>query len=215
MGARESGRVPGRVSLSPMSPERPLPEFWYPVARILLVLKALLTATDPGAFASVAAQAHRQLAYAGAFVRRYLLALARTLVLPPLRIRAPTASNPAGQPEIPPPRRRKLDRPLPLAEPPTPKRAPGRHRGEPSPQMVEWALALHRAEILLAALRRPLPLARRLARRLARGRAPGLRDLPVPWHVLRALPPALDCLLTRLDCLARPDHWSGFDPDTG
>ena len=159
-----------------MSATRPLPEYWYPVAWILLVLKALLTATDPGAFGSVAAHAHRQLAYAGAFVRRFLLALARSLDLPPLPTRAPAApANPA----------------------------------------VDWALALHRAELLLVALRRPLPLARRLARRLARGHAPSLRDLPVPWHVLRALPPALDSLRTRLDCLARPDHWSGLDPDTG
>ncbi|MFN3913276.1 MAG: hypothetical protein ACK4OL_14575, partial [Hyphomonas sp.] len=65
------------------------------------------------------------------------------------------------------------------------------------------------------ALRRPLPRAQRHARRLARGAPPRLRERAVPWHVLRALPPALDCLLTRLDGLARPDDWSGLDPDTG
>ena len=80
---------------------------------------------------------------------------------------------------------------------------------------MDWAIALHRTEILLAALRRPLPMARRLARRLARGAPPALHEAAVPWHVLRALPPALDSLLTRLDCLARPDVWSGLDPDTG
>ena len=26
---------------------------------------------------------------------------------------------------------------------------------------------------------------------------------------------SLDALLTRLDCLARPDHWSGIEPDLG
>ncbi|MBA3069617.1 MAG: hypothetical protein FP825_14190 [Hyphomonas sp.] len=70
-----------------MSPERPLPEFWYPLARILLVLKALLAATAPEAFAGIAARVHRELIYAGAYLRRYLLAIARGLVLPPLRAR--------------------------------------------------------------------------------------------------------------------------------
>ncbi len=192
---------------------RPLPEFWYPVARILLILKALLAATDPAAFASVAAHAHRQLAFAGAFVRRYLLALARSLDLPPLPARAPAAPRAAAPVAVPP--RRRAARPFPLSEPPRAPRPPRARPDGPANPQVDWALALHRAEILLAALRRPLPLARRLARRLARGRAPSLRDLPVPWHVLRAFPPALDSLLTRLDCLARPDHWSGLDPDTG
>ncbi|WP_396273366.1 hypothetical protein [Hyphomonas sp.] len=36
----------------------------------------------------------------------------------------------------------------------------------------------------------------------------------MPWHILRALPPTLDWLLTRLNCLARPNLWSGLDPDT-
>lgn len=181
-----------------MSPERRLPEFWYPVAQILLVLRALLRAAQPGGYGAIAAGIHRELAWAGAFVRRYLLALARGLVLHPLRLRC-----------------RPLDKPLTLSEPPAPKRAPGRHRGAPSPEQVEWALALQRTETLLAALRRPLPIARRLARRLTRGAAPVLRALAVPWHVIRGLPPARDILLTRLDVLARPDHWSGLDPDTG
>ena len=193
-----------------MSPERPLPEFWYPVARILLVLKALLLAAAPGGFGRISARVNRELIYAGAFVRRYLLAVARGLVLPPLRARAPAVPT-----SIPRSRRRPLESPLPLGEPPARRRNPGRQRGAPSSPEIEWGLALQRTEALLAALRRPLPLARRLARRLTRGEAPRLRDLAIPWHIIRALAPALDILLTRLDRHARPDHWSGLDPDTG
>lgn len=198
-----------------MSETRPLPEFWYPVVRILLVLKSLLAATAPEGFAAISASARRELAWAGAFVRRYLLALAKTLVLPPLRQRArtPAPAVPASLPEAH--ARRRLARPFCFAEPPAPARATGLPRGAPSSPPVEWALALHRTEILLAALRRPLPLAQRLARRLERGAPPLLRSSAVRWHVLRALPPALDCLLTRLDCLARSDLWTGLDPDTG
>jgi hypothetical protein len=80
-----------------MSEVRPLPEFWYPVARILLVLKSLLAATAPEGFAGLSVRVGRELAWAGAFVRRYLLALARELVLPPVRVRPPAA--PASRPE--------------------------------------------------------------------------------------------------------------------
>lgn len=178
---------------------------------ILLVLKALLSATAPEGFAAVSAQVHRELRFAGAYLRRYLLALARQLVLPPPRLRAGAAPAPPG----PPRERRALSFPFCLSEPPAAQTPPGaRLAGAPNPQ-VDWAVALQRAEAMLAALRRPLPLARSLARQLARGAAPVLRDLAVPAWVLRALPPALDCLLTRLDCLARPDHWAGIDPDTG
>jgi len=193
-----------------MSPKRPLPEFWYPVARILLVLKALLLAAAPGGFGAISARVNRELIYAGAYLRRYLLVVARGLVLPSLR-----ASAPAAPTSTPRSRRRPLERPLPLGEPPARRRNPGLQRGAPSSPEIEWALALQRTEALLAALRRPLPLARRLARRLARGAAPTLRDLAIPWHIIRALHPALDILLTRLDVLARPDHWSGLDPGTG
>jgi len=198
-----------------MSETRPLPEFWYPATRILLVLKSLLAATAPEGFAGISARARRELAWAGAFVHLYLLALAQQLVLPPLRQRMQKLA-PAAPASLPEARgRRRLVRLFCLAEPPAPKRAPGLLRDDPSSPHVEWALALHRTETLLAALRRPLPLAQRLARRLARGCPPGLREAVVRWHVLRALPPALDSLLTRLDCLARPDLWSGIEPDFG
>ncbi|MBK8196957.1 MAG: hypothetical protein IPK75_01210 [Acidobacteria bacterium] len=194
-----------------MAPDRPLPEFWYPLARILLVLKALLAATAPEAFASIAAHVHRELRYAGAFLRRYLLALARQLVLPPPRPRAAAPDGPA------PPRERGRARsaPFSLAELPPARRPPGPGHAPYPDDYVNWAIALSRAETLLAALQRPLPLARRLARQLARGAAPVLRDLAVPAFVLRTLPPALDALLMRLDQIARPDAWAGLDPDSG
>lgn len=194
-----------------MSAPRPLPEFWYPLARMLLVLKALLAATAPDAFGAISARVHGELRYAGAFLRRYLLALAQGLDLAPLRAR-PQAPASTAPPE--PRATRCRAAPFPLAELPADPRPPRGPQAAASPH-ADWAIALHRTEILLAALRAPLPIARRLARRLARGAPPVLREAAVPWHVLRALPPALDCLLTRLDCLARPDIWSGIDPDTG
>lgn len=193
-----------------MSAARPLPEFWYPVARILLALKALLAATAPEAFGLISAGVQRELRYAAAFLRRYLLALARELTLPPLRPRAAAPAPPsAGAP------RRGREAPFCLTEPPAAYGASrARPPGVPCPP-VEWAIALKRAEAMLAALRGPLPFARRLARRLERGAPPALRSLAVPAHVLRAIPPALDILLMRIDIMARPDVWSGLDPDTG
>ncbi|MBA3069616.1 MAG: hypothetical protein FP825_14185 [Hyphomonas sp.] len=125
---------------------------------------------------------------------------------------APAAPKPAGRDAIPP--RRRLAG-LPLTEPPPVRRPPRARPDLPANPHAEWAIALHRTEILPAALRRSLPLALRLARRLARGQPPTLRESAVPWHVLHDLSLALDCLLTRLDGLARPDAWSGIDPDPG
>jgi hypothetical protein len=45
----------------------------------------------------------------------------------------------------------------------------------------------------------PASHARRLARRFGTLLTPGLRDLPVPWHIIRRIPPALDVLLLRVD----------------
>jgi hypothetical protein len=47
--------------VSDLSPVRPLPDFWYPTARVFLVLKALLAATEPGRFAVIAAHVYREL----------------------------------------------------------------------------------------------------------------------------------------------------------
>jgi hypothetical protein len=190
-----------------MSETRPLPEFWYPLARILLVLKALLAATAPEAFGAISAHVHRELRYVGAYLRRFLLALARRQTLPPLRPRLPSAAPEARRRSI------CLTARFSVSEPPV-RRAPGR-RSVPSPAPAEWALALSRAEAMLAILRRPLTRARRLARRLEQRGPHPLRDLAVPAHILRVIAPALDTLLMRLDCLARPDLWAGLDPDTG
>ena len=82
-----------------MHPLRPLPEFWYPIARILLVLKALLATTAPSAFPSIAAHIHAELRLGGALVRRYLFALAHEFQLPPAHqwlALAPARAGPAN-----------------------------------------------------------------------------------------------------------------------
>jgi hypothetical protein len=195
-----------------MTPSRPLPEIWYPLAQFLLALRALIRAASPVGFAAIAARVSRELRLTGALVRRYLFALAREIALPP-----PRATRPPSDPHTvyskPGPRRRG-----PAFDP---GERPGLRRaahpaGPSAPEPgIQWAVALNSAEALLAVLRNPLPAARRLAFRLARGKAPPLRELPVPSQVLRAVPPALDALLMRLDALARPDAWAGMHPNTG
>jgi hypothetical protein len=193
-----------------MSRPRALPEFWYPVARMLLMLKALLMATPAAGYASISVHICRELRFAGAFLRRYLLALARTLVLPPLRA-APARPARYGEalPLAPSPRRDRAPR-LNLSEPPPRPRAPGAARADASDPQIEWTLAWQRTQMLLAALRHPLPIARALARRLAREGAPPAGRLPRSADVPRALAPGFDHLLQRLSHLARPDA----PPDT-
>ena len=194
-----------------MTPERPHPELWHSIARMLLTLRDMLRGLSPGGFPAMATHIATELRLCGALVRRYLFALAREIILPPLRLAAahqPTQAAPSAQVHD---RARRFD----PGERRCPKAAfrPGT-APDPAPEL-QWALALHSAEVLLAALRDPLPLARRLAFRLARGKAPPLRELPVPSHVLRAVHPLFDALLMRLDALARPDAWAGMHPDTG
>jgi hypothetical protein len=193
-----------------MSNARPHPELWQPIATLLLALRALLRAADPGAFAALSVRALRELRLGGAMLRRYIFILAREIIVPPPRPPAPRAA-PRTQPSSPRPRTFSFD---PGEWPPAPGTPSHPSGAEPAPG-IEWALALNRAEALLAALRDPLPLARRLALRLAQGKAPPLRELPVPAHILRAIPPEWDALLMRLDSLARPDAWTGMHPDTG
>ena len=45
--------------------------------------------------------------------------------------------------------------------------------------------------------------------------APALRELPIPAHILHAIPPDWDAFLMRLGSLARPGAWAGMHPDTG
>jgi hypothetical protein len=192
-----------------MSNARPHPELWQPIATLLLALRALLRAADPCAFAALSARALRELRLCGAMVRRYVFILAREIIVPPPRRSTPRAA-PHTPSEKPRPRTSRFD---PGEWPPA--RTPPRPGAAEPAQGIEWALALNRAEILLAALRDPLPLARRLALRLARHTAPPLRELPVPAHVPRAIPPKWDAHLMHLDSLARPDAWAGMHPDTG
>jgi hypothetical protein len=195
-----------------MAPARPHPELWQPIAQVLLALRALLRAASPDSFAVIAARVCRELRLSGALVRRYLFALARDIALPPLCV-PPTRNDPYTRNQAVTPGRR-TSRFDPGERPAARRAAPASTPPDPAPA-VQWALALNAAEALLAVLRDPLPAARRLAFRLARDKSPPLRELPVPAHILRAVHPALDALLMRLDALARPDAWAGMHPDTG
>lgn len=174
------------------------------------MLKALLAATAPEAFAGLSARVHTELRLAAALVRRFLFALAREMQVPP-RHHYPAAKNPSANGQSAP----RTGAAFRLFEPVSPRHNPGPRPPPSGDSYIEWALALQRVQMLLAAMRAPEPLARRIAVRLARGAPPRLRDLPVPAFVLRRIAPAFDILLMRLDALARPDAWAGIDPDTG
>jgi hypothetical protein len=181
------------------------PEFWYPIARLLSALRALLRATAPGAFAAIAQEARAQLIAITALVRRYIHVLAAELVLPPPRVRPPsTDDNPA-----PVPAQRGARAPLfSLIE--TPAR-PGAHSAGEDPPALQWALLMQAATRLASVLANPAPHARRLARRFGTLLHAGLRELPAPWHVIRRVGPGIDMLLLRLDEAARPQAWAGMD----
>jgi len=74
-----------------MTPSRPLPEIWYPLAQFLLALRALIRAASPDGFAAIAARVRRELRLTGALVRRYLFAVAYRITLPPPRAAPPRA----------------------------------------------------------------------------------------------------------------------------
>ena len=178
------------------------PEFWYPIARLL---SALLRATAPEAFAGIAKEARAQLIAITALVRRYIHVLAAELVLPPPRARPPSTednSKPATA-------RRGARAPLfPLIE--SPARSGGGGEGE-DPPALQWALLMEAAARLVGVLANPAPHARRLARRFGTMLHAGLRESPVPWHIIRRVGPGIDTLLLRLDQAARPQAWAGMD----
>ena len=181
------------------------PEFWYPIARLLSALRALLRATAPEAFAAIAKEARAQLIAITALVRRYIHVLAAELVLPPPRVRPPstedkshpTATSWGGRASL-----------FPLIE--NPARPGGGGVGEDSPAL-QWALLMEAAARLARVLANPAPHARRLARRFGTLLHAGLRELPVPWYVIRRVGPGIDTLLLRLDQSARPQAWVGID----
>ncbi len=188
------------VSLAAMT--RPRPDLWYPIAQLLAALRTLLRATAPEAFAQIALDARAHLAALTALVRRYIHVLAADINLP--------------LPQSRPPAERRASRAgvsraylFPLIE--TPARASGAATGGEDPPELQWALLMEAAARLAAVLANPAPHARRLARRFGKLTVPGLRDLPVPWHIIRRIGPVIDTLLIRLDAAARPQAWAGLD----
>ena len=188
-----------------MTQPRPHPDLWYPIAQLLAALRTLLRATAPEAFAEIALHACAHLAAISALVRRYIHVLAADIHLPPPRQVDPSTDRPDAAP-----RARSASRYLfPLIE--TPSRPSCATSGEDPPEL-QWALLLEAAQRLIAVMANPAPHARRLARRFGTLMVAGLRDLAVPWHVIRRAGPYVDNLLLRLDQAARPQAWAGLDP---
>lgn len=182
---------------------RPHPHFWTPIAHLLAALRALLRATAPQAFASIALEARAQLAALTALVRRYIHVLAADIVLPPQGPLAPyTKKNETSAA----PRARRYR--FALLEQSTAKGSRGSGADPPG---LQWALLMQAADRLAEVMANPDPHARRLARALRQQFRPPLRELPVRWHVIRRLGPGLDTLLMQLDAAARPADWAGLD----
>ncbi|MFN3911503.1 hypothetical protein [Hyphomonas sp.] len=183
---------------------RPRPDLWYPLAQLLAALRTLLRAAAPDAFAAIARDARAQLAVLTALVRRYIHILAAETPLPPLRTAAPPTDRKTSAP-APRRDRRALFQLLELPA------APGRPGSGEDPPALQWALLIEAAARLAAVLADPAPHARRLARRFGTLLVPGLRELPVPWHVTRRLAPEVDTLLCAMDQAARPLAWAGIN----
>jgi hypothetical protein len=184
---------------------RTRPEFWYPIARLLSALRALLRATAPDAFAAIAKEARAQLIAVTALVRRYIHVLAAGLVLPPPRVRPPSTED---MPALVSARSGARATLFPLIEHPA---RPGSASSGEDPPALQWALLMQAAERLVSVLANPAPHARRLARRFGTLLHAGLREAPAPWHIIRRLGPGIDTLLLRLDQAARPLAWAGLD----
>ncbi len=182
----------------------PRADLWYPIAHLLIALRKLLRATAPEAFAAIARKARVQLAVITALLRRYIHLLAAEIILPPPRTARPQAEHPEC-----PRTSRKAERYLfPLFE--LPARANCRSKGEDGPDL-QWALLMEAARRLAKVLANPASHARRLARRFGTLTVPGLRDLALPWHILRQIPPWLDVIVCQYDAKARPEAWAGLD----
>jgi hypothetical protein len=187
-----------------MSNPKPRPDLWSRTALVVAMLRRLLRACAPEAFAAISAEARALLAAATAMVRRYIHALAADILLPPARVSL-GADNPLREERA---SRNSNDYLFPLAEHPGGRAS--RHC-PPEPPELQWAILWEAAARLAAVMANPAPHALRLARCQRRvGRAP-LRDMPVRWHVIRRLGPVIDALLTRLDQAARPWAWEGLD----
>jgi hypothetical protein len=182
----------------------PHPKLWRFLAGLLAALRALMNSAAPEAFWSISAEARTRLALLTALVRRYLHILSAGITLP--------ASQP--NPARPPAERTRSvrTRPFRLTELPAREQYRRAHMpGETDPPDLHWALLMQRLGGLAQVLADPVRHARRLARHQRRYGLETLRDLPVPWHMLCRIEPALDTLLLDLDRLARPDAWARID----
>ena len=189
-----------------MTEARPHPNLWRSIARLLAVLRELLMATAPEAFASISAEARARLIHLTALVRRYIHILAAETVLPPPRQAKPGLKDKtARQP------RRAFETPFKLIERPAPHRARASTQTDGDPPELQWALLLDAARRLTEVMADPARHARRLALYLRKHAAAPLRDLAVPWSVLRCLGPEADALLIQLDQRARPKAWENLD----
>lgn len=187
-----------------MSNPNPRPDLWSRAALVVVMLRRLLSACAPEAFASISAEARALLVAATAMVRRYIHALAADILLPPVR----TPSNGDHPSREERESRRANDYLFPLAE-----HSGGRasQNCPPEPPALQWAILWEAAARLAAVMTNPAPHALRLARLQRRQGLASLRDMPVRWHVIRRLGPVMDALLTRLDQAARPWAWEGLD----
>ena len=182
--------------------ERPCPHFWYPIANLILALRGLLRAARPETFMHIALDARAQLAALTALVRRYIHVLAAAIRLPPAPPLLPLPDVPAegggGA----------CGYRFPLIERPARRRSASAGQDDAELQL---ALLLEAVQRLADVMADPAPHALRLAGRLRRFNGEALRELPVPWHVIRRIHPAVDVLLNRLDAAARPEAWAGID----
>ncbi|MFN3312720.1 MAG: hypothetical protein ACK46Q_04555 [Hyphomonas sp.] len=189
-----------------MTAPRPHPELWNTLVHLLGLLRQLLAATAPEAFAAISAEARARLAHLTAMVRRYIHILAAEIILPPLQT-APAYPSVPAQVKC---QRASRETFALLEHPPMPGQChtPASERDPPE---LQWALLWEAALRLSAVLRDPARHARRLARYRQRGHAAPLRGLPVRWAVLRRLGAAADACLTRFDQLAQPAAWAEID----
>ena len=187
-----------------MTDPKPRPDLWTRAALVVAILRRLLRACAPEAFASISAEARALLAAATAMVRRYIHALAADILLPP--VRTPSDGDHPSLEERG--SRSANDYLFPLAE-----HSGGRASQNCPPELpaLQWAILWEAAVRLAAVMANPAPHALRLARLQRRQGSAPLRDMPVRWHVIRRLGPVIDALLIRLDQAARPWAWEGLD----
>jgi len=184
----------------------PRPELWTRIFALLGALRTLLREAVPELFGSIAGEARAQLLAVTSLVRRYIHVLAAELTLPPLAVGVPAKT--AGEtPTKPQPSREALFR---LTELISPAARSSASQGTDTP-FIQWALMFEAARRLNTVLADPQKHALRLARMLRRRQGKTLKEMPVPGHILRRLPPWIDALLCRLDEEARPEAWAGIN----